>query len=84
MDLLLYTRSPRFTAFLDLIDHPYVRGRGVLQDFEYEGMERLPIHQIFPRLSATPGAVRAPAPRLGEYTAEILAKLGVDDPAKAS
>ncbi|MCJ7873870.1 CoA transferase [Phaeobacter sp. J2-8] len=67
----------------DLIDHPYIRGREVLQDFEYEGMERLPMHQTFPRLSATPGAVRAPAPRLGEHTAEILAELGVDDPGKA-
>lgn len=67
----------------DLIDHPYIRGREVLQDFEYEGMERLPMHQAFPRLSATPGAVRAPAPRLGEHTAEILAELGIDDPARA-
>lgn len=64
----------------DLIDHPFIRGREVLQDFEYEGMERLPMHQTFPRLSATPGVVRAPAPRLGEHTAEILAELGVDDP----
>ncbi|PLS20919.1 CaiB/BaiF CoA transferase family protein [Neptunicoccus cionae] len=63
----------------DLIDHPYIRGRGVLQDFEYEGMERLPMHQTFPRLSSTPGAVRAPAPRLGEHTAEILAELDIDD-----
>lgn len=67
----------------DLVDHPYIRGRGVLQDFEYEGMERLPMHQTFPRLSATPGAVRAPAPRLGEHTAEILAELGIEDPGKA-
>jgi len=63
----------------DLIDHPYIRGRGVLQDFDYEGMARLPMHQSFPRLSATPGAVRSPAPRLGEHTAEILAELGIDD-----
>ncbi|WP_305972345.1 MULTISPECIES: CaiB/BaiF CoA-transferase family protein [unclassified Mameliella] len=67
----------------DLVDHPYIRGRGVLQDFEYKGMERLPMHQTFPRLSATPGAVRAPAPRLGEHTAEILAELGIEDPGKA-
>ncbi|MBT0958411.1 CoA transferase [Alphaproteobacteria bacterium KMM 3653] len=67
----------------DLIDHPYIRGREVLQDFEYEGMERLPMHQAFPRLSATPGAVRARAPRLGEHTAEILAELGIDDPGEA-
>ncbi|WP_417522452.1 CaiB/BaiF CoA transferase family protein [Marinovum sp.] len=67
----------------DLVDHPYIRGREVLQDFECDGMARLPMHQTFPRLSATPGAVRAPAPRLGEHTAEILAELGIDDPGQA-
>ena len=60
----------------DLIDHPYIRGRGVLQDFDYEGMERLPMHQAFPRLSKTPGSVRAPAPKLGQNNAEILSGLG--------
>ena len=62
----------------DLIEHPYVRGREVLQDFEYEGMERLPMHQAFPRLSETPGAVRRPAPTLGQDNAEILSELGYD------
>lgn len=60
----------------DLIDHPYIRGRGVLQDFEFEGMERLPMHQAFPRLSQTPGSVRAPAPKIGQNNAEILSELG--------
>lgn len=62
----------------DLIDHPYVRGREVLQDFEDEDMERLPMHQTFPRLSATPGAVRAPAPKLGQDNTAILSELGYD------
>ncbi len=29
------------------------------------------------RASATPGAVRRPAPRLGEHTAEVLGELGL-------
>lgn len=62
----------------DLIDHPYVRGREVLQDFEYDGMARLPMHQAFPRLSETPGTVRAPAPTLGQDNADILDELGYD------
>ncbi len=36
------------------------------------------------KLSATPGAVRGPAPRLGEHTAEILATVGMAVPAKAA
>lgn len=60
----------------DLIDHPYIRGREVLQDFEAEGMDRLPMHQCFPRLSKTPGSVRSPAPKLGQDNAEILNELG--------
>ncbi len=66
----------------DLIDHPYIRGREVLQDFDYEGMARLPMHQAFPRLSETPGSVRAPAPKLGQHNADILTELGYDGAAQ--
>ena len=67
---------------VDLIDHPYVRERGVLLDFEDPDMERLPMHQVFPRLSETPGTIRSPAPSLGENNAEILADLGYDQDAR--
>jgi len=63
----------------DLIDHPYLRGREVLQDYEYAGMDRLPMHQSFPRLSETPGTVRTPAPALGQDNADILTELGYDE-----
>jgi len=62
----------------DLIDHPYIRGREVLLDYDLEGMARLPMHQTFPRLSETPGAVRSPAPKLGQDNADILTELGYD------
>ncbi len=67
----------------NLVDHPYIRGRGVSQDYEYDSMERLPMQQNFPRLSTTQGAVRASAPRLGHHTSEIQAELGFDDPGTA-
>lgn len=66
-----------------LVDHPYIRGRGVLQDYEYDSTVRLPMNQTFPRLSTTPGAVRASAPRLGHHTVEIQAELGFGDPGTA-
>jgi len=31
---------------------------------------------IIPKLSATPGAIRTPAPKLGEHTAEVLRSVG--------
>lgn len=37
----------------------------------------LPQHNIFPRLHATPGGFRYPAPEIGEQTAEILAEIGM-------
>jgi crotonobetainyl-CoA:carnitine CoA-transferase CaiB-like acyl-CoA transferase len=41
-------------------------------------MGRLPMHNVIPRLSDTPGRLRRPAPALGEHTAEILGSLGLD------
>ena len=38
--------------------------------------EPLKVPGIIPKLSATPGAIRSPAPRLGEHTAEVLQGLG--------
>jgi crotonobetainyl-CoA:carnitine CoA-transferase CaiB-like acyl-CoA transferase len=32
-----------------------------------------------PRLSRTPGAIRGPAPHLGQHNREVLAAIGVDD-----
>ncbi|MEL0323015.1 MAG: CoA transferase, partial [Rhodospirillales bacterium] len=37
----------------------------------------LPMHNIVPRLSKTPGAIRTPAPKLGEHTDAILSEVGL-------
>ena len=57
---------------------PHVTARGILVDLPDAEMRRLPMHNIIPRLSDTPGRLRRPAPALGEQTAEILGSLGVD------
>jgi len=61
---------------------PHVRAREILFDLPDADMGTIPMHAVVPRLSETPGAVRHPAPKLGEHTAEILGRLGVDAAAR--
>ncbi len=60
---------------------PHVRERGVLVEMEDAELGSLPMHAVVPRLSATPGALRRPAPALGQDEAEILAALDGAAPA---
>ena len=55
---------------------PHIRGRGVLVEMKDAELGSLPMHDVVPRLSETPGALRRPAPALGEHEEEILAALG--------
>jgi len=52
--------------------------REIIVDVEDEGFGALPMHNITPRLSATPGVWRRPAPGLGEHTEAILREAGID------
>jgi len=62
----------------DLVDHPQVRARGALVESEHPTAGRIRLVGPPARLSETPGALRRPAPRLGEHTREILSGIGVD------
>lgn len=63
----------------EIFADPHFAARGMLVEVEQPGsatpvtIAGVPVH-----LSATPGAVRGRAPRLGEHTAEVLAGLGAD------
>jgi crotonobetainyl-CoA:carnitine CoA-transferase CaiB-like acyl-CoA transferase len=57
---------------------PHVLAREILVDVPDGQIGRVPMHNIIPRLSVTPGRLRQPAPSLGEHTAEILGELGLD------
>jgi len=59
----------------DLMDHPFVTGRQAIVQVEDRELGSIPMHNIVPRLSESPGHFTRPAPRLGEHTAEILAEL---------
>lgn len=61
----------------DLGSHNYIQGREALVELPDDEMGQLPMHNVTPRLSETPGAIRTPAPKLGEHTAEILSELGI-------
>ena len=66
-------------AFVDDIarDEHFV-DRGIIVDVEDKQFGTLPVHNILPRLSETPGTFRRPAPELGEHTAEVMLEAGID------
>jgi crotonobetainyl-CoA:carnitine CoA-transferase CaiB-like acyl-CoA transferase len=68
----------------DLAAHDYVSGREVLVEVPDADAGSLPMHDVVPRLCATPGTLRRPAPQVGEHTREVLAAIGVDDAEIAS
>ncbi len=59
-------------------DDPHVRARGLFTEIADAQMGSIPMHQPVPRFSATPGTITAPAPRLGEHNAQVLARIGID------
>jgi crotonobetainyl-CoA:carnitine CoA-transferase CaiB-like acyl-CoA transferase len=63
----------------DLADDPYIAEREALIEVADEGAGSLPMHNVIPRLSATPGALRRPAPTLGQHNGEVLRALGCPD-----
>jgi crotonobetainyl-CoA:carnitine CoA-transferase CaiB-like acyl-CoA transferase len=56
----------------------HFRERGIIVSVEDADLGALAMHNITPRLSATPGVWRRPAPGLGEHTDAILAEAGFD------
>jgi formyl-CoA transferase len=60
----------------DIVADPHYAARGVIESIVACDGEPLKVPGIVPKLSATPGAIRTPAPRLGEHTDEVLGSLG--------
>jgi len=60
---------------------PHFVEREVIVELPDEDLGELPHHDVFPRMSRTPGGLRRPAPALGEHNAEVLGELGLDAPA---
>ena len=66
-----------------IVEDPHVLERELITDYPDPDMGAFPMHHVTPRLSRTPGAIRAPAPKLGEHNRALLAEIGVDKAAYA-
>jgi crotonobetainyl-CoA:carnitine CoA-transferase CaiB-like acyl-CoA transferase len=60
-------------------DDPHVVAREIIVDLPDAEIGTVPMHNVVPRLSGTPGKLRCPAPLLGEHAAEILARIGIGE-----
>src|SRR5262245_3392103 len=58
-----------------IVQDDYVLEREALIEIPDEEMTTLPTHPVVPRLSGTPGALRSPAPRIGEHNEALLKPL---------
>jgi crotonobetainyl-CoA:carnitine CoA-transferase CaiB-like acyl-CoA transferase len=65
-------------AIDDVMADKNLNAREILVEVEDPELGALPMHNIVPRLSVTPGVWRRPAPKLGQHTDEILALAGLD------
>ncbi len=69
------TAGPVYDVADGLAD-PHFRAREVFVEVEDPELGSIPMPNIVPRFSATPGVWRRPAPQLGEHTGEVLAAAG--------
>ncbi len=74
------TAGPLY-AVTDARQDPHFRAREVFVDVPGRAGEpdRVAMHNIVPRMSATPSGIRRPAPLLGEDTSDVLREAGLSD-----
>jgi formyl-CoA transferase len=61
----------------DIVEDPHFRARDMLLAQATRDGYTLEVPGIVPKLTGTPGALRSPAPRLGEHTDAVLRELGL-------
>jgi crotonobetainyl-CoA:carnitine CoA-transferase CaiB-like acyl-CoA transferase len=61
----------RIYSVADIAADPQYQAREMLLDTTTVDGQRLTVPGVVPKLSATPGAIRHPAPRLGEHNADL-------------
>jgi len=71
------TVGPVYTI-ADALDDPHFQEREIVVALDDAEFGDMPVHNVTPRLSETPGGFRRPAPALDENGPELLAELGFD------
>jgi crotonobetainyl-CoA:carnitine CoA-transferase CaiB-like acyl-CoA transferase len=66
------------------MEDPHVIEREILVELPDDEMGSIPMHNIVPTLSGTPGGFRLPAPRLGEHNEALLTEIGFNADAIAN
>ncbi|GAA0546302.1 CaiB/BaiF CoA transferase family protein [Actinomadura livida] len=59
----------------DMFEDPHFAARDAIVRLAHPDFGELPMHNAFPKLSETPGAVRHPGPGLGEHNQEVYGGL---------
>jgi len=82
LDAMVRAEVPAGTIYsvAEIARDPHYAARGMLLDTLASDGKPLKQPGIVPKLSASPGAIRAAAPGLGEHTDEILASVGYSAP----
>ena len=65
----------RIYTVADIAADPHFQARQMIQQITTADGLALAVPGIVPKLGATPGAIRSPAPTLGQHTAQVLAAL---------
>ncbi|MFB4168467.1 CaiB/BaiF CoA transferase family protein [Virgibacillus sp. JSM 102003] len=68
--------SPVLT-FQEMIKDPQIISRGMIQQINDSASCQVRQIDVPIKLSETPGAIRSPAPRIGEHTDEVMKEMGV-------
>jgi formyl-CoA transferase len=81
LELLAQARVPAGKVYTaeDIHEDPHYRARGMIVEQVTRDGWSLDVPGIVPKLSATPGSIRIPAPHLGADSDDVLKELGMTD-----